>query len=82
MDRNRSTRFHAHLDLTTGDCAVAQHTDASIVERMPFSSRISRLEDREFVFGKERLIHVVTRPETRSCDSRIEIGTLSDTHIG
>jgi hypothetical protein len=57
MDGDRSARFDAHVDLPASDGPVAEHADASIVKRMPFSPRISRLQNREFFFGQERLIH-------------------------
>jgi len=58
MNRKRSTGFSRDLDLAAGDCPIAQNADASIVERMPFSAQIARLQDREFLFWKDRFNHV------------------------
>lgn len=41
------------LDLPPGDRAIAQDTDALIVERIPFVAQIGRLKDREFLFWPE-----------------------------
>ena len=46
-------RIAPHLDLPAGDSAIAQDADPPVVQRMPFSSRVSRTEDREFLFGRE-----------------------------
>ena len=58
MKRKCSPWFALHLDLAARDCSIAQHTNALIVERMPFPAQIGGLEDREFLFWKDRLSHV------------------------
>jgi hypothetical protein len=45
-----SARFAGDFDLPSRYRAIAQNTDALIVERMPFPPRIGRLKDREFFF--------------------------------
>jgi hypothetical protein len=52
------------FNLAAGDGAVAQDTDALIVERMPFPLGIGRLENGQFVFWKEWLGH--PRPAIKS----------------
>jgi len=49
MNGKCSARFACYFNLATGDQAVAQHADALVIERMPFSARIIRLENRKFV---------------------------------
>jgi len=70
MNGKRSAGFLRDLDLAAGDCPIAQNTDASIVERMPFSAQIARLEDREFLFWKDRFNHVWKERQTMRLDSR------------
>jgi hypothetical protein len=57
MDGKHSAWFAHYLDLPAGDCPVAQHTDALIVERMPFPAQIARLEDRELFIWEDRINH-------------------------
>jgi hypothetical protein len=45
------------LDLTAGDCPVAQNADAVIIERIPFPPGIGCLEKGELFFGRELGIH-------------------------
>jgi len=54
MKRKCSAGFATHFDLPAGDGAIAQHTDALIIERMPFSAQIGRLKDGEFFLREER----------------------------
>ena len=63
MNRECPARFAPDFDLAAGDCAIAQHTNALIVERMPFPAQIGCLEDREFIFRKDRLNHVWKRAD-------------------
>ena len=53
MEGKWAAWFARHLDLPTGDRAIAQDTNALVVERMPFPAQIARLEKRELVFWKE-----------------------------
>jgi hypothetical protein len=57
MKGESAARFVRHLNLTAGDCAIAQDTNALIVERMPFPAQIGRLEERELVFWPEWCAH-------------------------
>jgi hypothetical protein len=50
-------RVADHLDLTAGDGAFAQHTNALVIERIPFPAGIRHLQVREFFFGQEVRIH-------------------------
>jgi hypothetical protein len=55
MNRKGSARFACYLNLAAGDQAVAQHANALVVERMPFSAEIVGLENREFFVWQEHL---------------------------
>jgi hypothetical protein len=57
MERKRAGGILGHLDLPASDCAIAQHTNTLIVERMPFPAKIGRLEQREFVFWRDWYVH-------------------------
>lgn len=50
MERIRAAGLARHFDLPAADCAIAQNTNALVIERMPFPAQIGRLEEREFVF--------------------------------
>ena len=58
MEGECAAWFARHLDLPAGDRAIAQDTNALIVERMPFPAQIGRLEERELVFWKEWCVHL------------------------
>jgi hypothetical protein len=46
-------RFAGNFDLPPGYRAIAQNTDALVVERMPFPAHIVRPKDRELFFWKK-----------------------------
>lgn len=58
MEGEGASGFARHLNLPAGNCAIAQDTNALIVERMPFPAQIRRLEERELVFGREWCVHL------------------------
>ena len=58
MEGERAACFARHLDLPASDRAIAQNTNALVVERMPFPAQIGRLEKRELVFRKEWCVHL------------------------
>jgi len=58
MERKRATGFAFHFDLPASNRSIAQNADALIVERMPFAPQIGRLEERKFIFRKQRGIHL------------------------
>ena len=58
MKRECAAGFARDLDLPAGDRAIAQDTNALIVERMPSPAQIGRLEERELVFWKEWYVHL------------------------
>jgi hypothetical protein len=58
MERKCAAGFAPHFDLPARDSAIAQNTNALIVERMPFAAQIRRLEEREFVFRKQWRVHL------------------------
>jgi hypothetical protein len=58
MEGECAAWFARHLDLPAGDRAIAQDTNALIVERMPSPAQIGRLEERELVFWKEWYVHL------------------------
>ena len=67
-----------YFDLPAGDAALAQHTHAIVVERIPFSPGIASLKDREFFFGKE---HGKGPPLIRK-KRPLRIGPRADAVIG
>ncbi len=50
-------RLADHLDLAASDGAFAQHTNPLVIERIPFSTGIRSLQEREFFVGQEIRIH-------------------------
>jgi hypothetical protein len=61
MHRICSARFAYYFNLAAGDQAVAQHANALVVERMPFSAEIVRLENRKFIVWKEHCVDLERR---------------------
>jgi hypothetical protein len=57
MEREGSARLATDSDLPPGNCAIAQDTNALVVERMPFPTHVGRLEEREFFFWEKDYIH-------------------------
>jgi hypothetical protein len=80
MEGECAAWFARHLDLPAGDRAIAQDTNALVVERMPFPAQIGHLEERELVFWQECFVHL-KRAQFRRWTDRLKIGTGSDTHI-
>jgi hypothetical protein len=60
--------------------AIAQNTDAVVIERMPLSPSIGGLDDLEFFFGKKFGIHLRNR-RTKSNRLGFEIGGRAEAHI-
>jgi hypothetical protein len=58
VNRKCSARFARYFNLAAGDQAVAQHANSLVVERMPFSAEIVRLENRKLVVWKEHWVDV------------------------
>jgi len=57
MEGQCAAWFARYLDLPAGYRAIAQNANALIIERMPFPAQIGRLEERELVLWKKRLVH-------------------------
>jgi hypothetical protein len=65
MEGECAAWFARYLDLPAGDRAIAQNTNALIVERMPFPAQIGRPEERELVFWQEWFVHL-KRPQFKA----------------
>jgi hypothetical protein len=57
VNRKLPGRSTCHLDLAPSDNAIAQNTNALVIERVPSSPEIGRLENGQFVFWKERWVY-------------------------
>jgi hypothetical protein len=73
--------FAPKFDLAAGDSPIAQDAHTLVVERMPLSAQIARLENGELIFWKERCVHL-QRPRLNRSDGVFEIGAAADVHIG
>ena len=58
MEGECAAWFARHKDLPAGDRAIAQDTNALIVERMPFPAQIGRLKECELIFWQESCVHL------------------------
>ena len=61
MHRISPARFRDDFDLPARYGAIAQNTDAMIVQRMPFPPSVGGLDDLEFFFGQKFGIHLRNR---------------------
>ena len=69
MQRVTAVSVSPDLDLAAGDRAIAENADALIVERIPSSARVSRLQDREFFFWQQVEIHNGNQRSKFKCDA-------------
>lgn len=72
--------FARYQDLPAGDRAIAQDTNALVVERMPFPAQIGRLEECELVFRQQQCVHLKVT-QFKAGQRAFGIGTGSDTLI-
>jgi hypothetical protein len=81
MHGKAAARLAHDFDLPSGNGAIAQNTDALVVERVPFPAQIGCLEEREFFFREKRRSHSEKRRLNR-IRVLFKIGNRAEEHIG